>query len=151
MKKKFSKIQKLITVAVSVATVLVSSITVFAYEPLQSSNEETISNLTDGDFIEFITAEEANNEIFSTEDYFLYGDMIFISDEGETFILDNIVTPHAICNHTFINGTLNKHASNGSGGCTVYVYNAQRCTKCNYIKTLDLIQTNIYTVCPHNS
>lgn len=152
MKKRFGKVQKLIAVAISVVTVVASAMTVLAYEPLQSSSEIAVSDLTDGDFMEFIPEEEFNYDISSTEDYFVFGNNVFISDSGDTFIVsDDALTPKAICNHTFINGTYNKHASNGSGGCTVYIYNAQICTKCNYLKVGDLINIVTYINCPHTS
>lgn len=151
MKKRFGKIQKLVTVVISAVTVVASAMTVLAYEPLQSSNEAVISDLSDGDFMEFIPEETTTDSSFIQIDQeidFSDCDSIFISDNGEIFTLSSFDTK-AICNHTFINGTLYKHASNGSGGCTVYVYTAQLCSKCNYIKAQTLINTITYTNCPH--
>lgn len=48
-----------------------------------------------------------------------------------------------------INGYLNNHSSNGSGGCTVYVYKCQRCEKCGYLANATLYSTNTYVKCPH--
>lgn len=147
MKKRMNNIQKLVTVVVSAVSLILSSATVFAYEPLQSSNGEAILELEDGDFMEFVPADEANNEISFSE---LHSDDCFISDAGEIIVVtDNNLCDYAICNHTYMSGTYNKHMSNGNGGCTVKVYNAKICTKCNYLVVGDLIQTNIYTVCPH--
>lgn len=143
--KKIGKIQKIITIAVSVVTVLISSLTVFAYDPMQSSNEIAVSDLEDGDFMGFSFEEDAN----VLEDVDFDGhDEIFITDSGERIIIEP-GSIHAICNHTYKSGTYYKHISDGKGGCTVKLYNAQICTKCNYIKVGALKSTHVYVTCPH--
>lgn len=146
MKKRFGKIQKLVTVVVSAVAVVASAMTVLAYEPLQSSNEEAITNLSDGDYIEFEFDEDVN----TAEDYYIEGyDELFITESGD-YIIPNMDS-RAICNHVFGSGKYYKHINNGDGGCTYKTYNAQICRKCNYVVVGDLISTTIYTVCPHNS
>lgn len=149
-KQKFSKIQKLVTAMITAVTVIASSITVFAYEPMQSSSEEAITILGDGDYMEFVFDEDDENNNFLDSIYFDGHDEIFVLDSGEYIILDNYDVTYAICNHVFKSGTYYKHVSDGNGGCTVYAYYAQICTKCNYIKVGTLKSTTIFPVCTHS-
>lgn len=149
MKKRFSKIQKLVTVVVSVVTVMASALTVFAYEPMQSSNEEAITLLGNGDFMEYVSNDDEDLNIIFEDPDFAGHDEIFISDCGEHIILDDFTISYAICNHVYDTGKYYKHVSNGNGGCTVYVYNARICTKCNYLYVEDLINTITFAVCTH--
>lgn len=154
MKKRFGKIQKLVTVVVSAVAVVASAMTVLAYEPLQSSNEEAIIYLTDDSCMDFVPLGE-DTESFETDDInidFSESDNVFVYDSGLTIpIIESNSGAYAICNHTFIDGTLYKHVPNGSGGCTMYVYTAQICSKCNYLKAQKLTSTHTYVTCPHNS
>lgn len=150
MKKRFSKIQKLVTVVVSVVTVMASALTVFAYEPMQSSNEEAITILEEGDFMEFIPEGECL-DYRPININFDDSNSIFISDSGECIIIDDSFSIYAICNHVYQNGTYYKHVSDGKGGCTVYEYSAQICTKCNYLKVGSLTGTFTYVTCPHDN
>lgn len=149
MKKRFGKIQKLVTVVISVVTVVASAMTVLAYEPLQSSSEDVIAELEDGDFVYFGLDDSFCLEEVVVEDIDFSGhEDIFITDDGEYIIINND-SSYAICNHTFGSGKLAKHLNNGNGGCTVKLYNAQICTKCNYVVLGDLINVVTYAVCPH--
>ena len=150
MKKRFNKIQKLVTVVVSVVTVMASALTVFAYEPLQSSTEEALVELSDGDDMAFAFDEY---DIYDNNDdvnFFGYDD-VFITNSGEYIIVNNYDHSYAICNHTFTSGKYYKHIHNSTGGCTVKIYSAQICTKCNYIVVGDLISTHTYVTCPHDN
>lgn len=151
MKKKNSKFSRLTTVVVSAIAIVASSLTVLAYEPLQSTTGEAVIGTSEGDFIEFMPNEE--DEIFYKPDIYIDfngHESVFVSNtDVYTYSDFSDVSPRAICNHKFETGKLFKHISNGKGGCTVYEYTAERCTKCNYIKTKELIGTHIYTTCTH--
>ena len=147
MKKRFSKLQKMMTVVVSAVALAVSAVTVFAYEPLQSSTEDVITGLSDGDSMGFSFEDNAG----MIDDIDMKGhDGLFVTEDGESIVPDNN-SSYAICNHSFKSGTYYKHINDGNGGCTVKLYNAEICTKCNYIKLGSLKSTHIYTVCPHNN
>jgi beta-lactamase regulating signal transducer with metallopeptidase domain len=149
MKKKFSKIQKLITVIVSIVTVLACAVTVFAYEPFVSTTDNAIIELSDGDFVDFGFIESFDS---ITDEINFHGhEEIFITDDGEYIIIDNDHSSYAICNHTFADGRYSKHISNSTGGCTVKIYDAQICTKCKYVVVGDLISTTTYVTCTHTS
>lgn len=150
MKKRFGKIQKLVTVVISVVTVVASAMTVLAYEPLQSSTEEAVYELSDGDNMAFVFGDD--NTIYDNIDDIDFDgyDEIFITDSGERILADSFSKSYAICNHIFTSGKYYKHIHNSTGGCTVKIYNAQICTKCNYLVVGTLISTTTYTVCPHD-
>lgn len=150
MKKRMNNIQKLVTVVVSAVSVILSSATVFAYEPLQSSTEDVVAELEDGDFLDFCYDEDyVENDIIDEINFYGHED-VFITNDGETIIIENRNSnEYAICNHTFASGKVSKHISDGNGGCTVKLYNAQRCTKCYYIVLGSLIKTTTYVTCPH--
>lgn len=150
MKKRFGKMQKLVTVVISVVTVVASAMTVLAYEPLQSSTEEAVYELSDGDNMAFVFGDD--NTIYDNIDDIDFDgyDEIFITDSGERILADSFSKSYAICNHIFTSGKYYKHIHNSTGGCTVKIYNAQICTKCNYLVVGTLISTTTYTVCPHD-
>lgn len=151
MKKRFNKIQKLVTVVVSVVTVMASALTVFAYEPMQSSTEDVVTELSDGDDMGFAFGEDSIlYDNIDAVDFSGYDD-IFITESGEHIILNNNGNSYAICNHTFTSGRYYKHIHNSTGGCTVKIYSAQICTKCNYLVGGDLISTHTYVTCPHDN
>lgn len=148
MKKKNSKFSKLTTVIISLAAIVMSSLTVFGYEPLQSTTEEAVTGTSEGDFIEFMM-DNKNSYTPSKEISFGDYECVFVTDDGKVVYV-GLDSPQAICNHKFETGYLYKHISNGKGGCTVYEYTAERCTKCNYIKTKELINTITFAKCTHS-
>ncbi len=81
---------------------------------------------------------------------FSVSDTVVVYEDGTRFpIIMEKELEYALCNHVMKNCYYQVHRSNSTGGCTVHVYNAQRCTKCGYIKTGSLYATTTYTVCPH--
>lgn len=143
MKRK-SLMKKGIAIATAVFTVFASSSTILAYEPFVSVDDNTVEVSNFCDFGSF------TNDIHIEECDFSAADDVFVYKDGRQIILDNEeVDGYALCNHKMTDGYYQVHRSNSTGGCTVNVYNAQRCTKCGYIKTGSLYVTNIYPVCPH--
>ena len=148
-RKNAGLLQKVLMVALAIVTVIASACTVFAYEPMQSSDEsigDVVSEFDDGDFYsyDFATIGLSDNQFdFSTSDE------IFIDSDGnQTTIMDSS-TGRALCIHSMVNGYFSKHSSNGSGGCTVTVYTCQRCNKCGYLANAKYYATYTYTKCPH--
>ena len=132
--KRKGMLQRGIMVAVSALTVVASAGTVMAYEPIQSSDVSVSDSISDYDldFTDF--GFEADNNIVDNIDTsiidFSETNDVFISEDGTQIPIKDLSAPRAICTHSMINGYLNNHSSNGSGGCTVYVYKCQRCEKC---------------------
>ena len=152
--KKKGLLQRGIMVAVSALTIVAGAGTVLAYEPMQSSDisvSDSISNY-DLDFTDFkFEADNSNADNIDTSSIdFSQCNDIFIGNDGvQISITEDTFVSRAICTHSMVNGYLNNHSSNGSGGCTVYVYKCQRCEKCGYLANAKLYSTNTYVKCPH--
>lgn len=137
------KASKLTTTAVVLASMLLGSSTVLAYSPMQTSNFEENINVDEG-------AISFNSSNTFAED-FSESDLIFESLNHEiTPIYDSDISTRAIiCTHDFEIGYASQHIANSNGGCTVKVYNAKKCRKCNHLVITDLISTTKYVKCPH--
>ena len=137
------KTSKIGVAAAILGSMILSSSTVLAYSPMQTSafDDETIS-------ID-CTMEFNNTEPIS--DLFKESDLYFeSSDHTLTPIFNYDANPRAIiCIHDFKVGYASQHIPNNTGGCTVKVYNSKKCKKCNHLVITDLIGTTKYPKCPH--
>ena len=144
MMKKKGLMKKGVAVVVALVTMLASASTIFAYEPFVWTDEMT-ANVSDfSDFGMYADDIEVSEGDFSVSD------LVFVYEDG-TQVIDNGENPenYILCNHVMKDGYYQVHRSNSTGGCTVNIYNAQRCIRCGYIKTGSLHSTHTYTVCPH--
>lgn len=142
-KTKMGLVRRGIAIVASVVTVFASTSTIFAYEPFKSADENISEFLNEEDTILFSGQDYVDNYDFSKSD------RIFVYEDGKQVAITDKASTYALCIHDMTSGYFSVHRANGSGGCTVYVYNAQQCTKCGYIKTGSLRSTHTYTVCPH--
>lgn len=143
MMKKKELMKKGVAVVVALVTMVASASTIFAYEPFASGDKSTIEASELGEFGSFLKAKSVGDCDFSISDtVFVYDDrtQVPVRENGEQY---------AICNHVMEKGYYHVHSSNKTGGCTVYVYNAQQCIRCGYIKTGSLDNVITYMVCPH--
>ncbi len=140
---KNTKTSKIGVAAAILGSMILSSSTVLAYSPMQTSafDDKTIS-------ID-CTMEFNNTEPIS--DLFKESDLYFeSSDHTLTPIFNYDANPRAIiCIHDFEVGYVNQHIKNNNGGCTVNVYNGKICQKCGHLVVNDLIGTTKYPKCPH--
>lgn len=144
-------LKKLFIPITVLALFLSAAVTVLGYSPA-AAMEDYVS--------------EPNAFSFENEDYFfvpdeLVSDLIAdidFSDDSQVFIDENDncfpvgdseTSLQASCVHIYVSGTINTHTLNASGGCTVKIYNAKRCTKCGYTIKVSLIGQNSYIKCPH--
>ena len=143
MKRK-SLMKKGIAIATAVITVFASASTILAYEPFvwTSANTSEVSGFSDyGEILEENGCDSCD---------FSISDTVVVYDDGRQIpIMNKDDSLYVLCNHVMKDCYYHVHRSNSTGGCTVHVYNAQRCTKCGYIKTGSLYATYTYTVCPH--
>lgn len=143
MKRK-SLMKKGIAIITAAITVFASASTILAYEPFMSADDKTMEVSTFSDFGEVL--EENSYDIYD----FSVSDTVVVYEDGTRFpIIMEKELEYALCNHVMKNCYYQVHRSNSTGGCTVHVYNAQRCTKCGYIKTGSLHNVITYMVCPH--
>ena len=144
MMKKKGLMKKGVAVVVALVTMLASASTIFAYEPFVWTDEMT-ANVSDfSDFGMYADDIEVSEGDFSVSD------LVFVYEDG-TQVIDNGENPenYILCNHVMKDGYYQVHRSNSTGGCTVNIYNAQRCIRCGYIKSGSLHNVVTYMVCPH--
>lgn len=145
--KRVRKKNIFVSGAIAVVIGLSVSMSAFAlYNPsqmIERNGNDYGSNTT----FEFVNAESyyGMNEEFLPYDYF------FTSEDGEIVPLSKDIPERVICAHTKTEtGTYTEHAKNNStGSCTVTVYNAVKCSKCNKILEETQVQKITYQVCPH--
>lgn len=136
------KTSKIGVAAAILGSMILSSSTVLAYSPMQTSTmgNEVVS--TDGS-MQFKSSNAS--ELFKESDTYFES-----LDHVLTPIYDFDVSTRAIiCTHNFKVGYVEQHIKNNSGGCTVYVYNGKICQKCGHLVVNDLIGTTKYPKCPH--
>ena len=145
--KRNRKTSKLGVTAAILASMLLSSSTVLAYTPMQTVRTHYDNYSSDGsaDLASLSFDETSNTTSAGSYTY-------FIDEDNNTILLDDSNTNSGralICIHNFKTGYANAHYLKDNGGCTVKVYNAKICTKCNHIELYELIGTTNYPKCPH--
>ena len=141
--RKNKTASKIGTVAAVMASVILSGTTVLAYAPMQTTTNHYDNMTTEGTF--------GFNSV-ATEQTFNGYDTYFENENHDITILNAEVTNSTraiLCSHNFESGYLNQHIKNSSGGCTVKVYRANHCTKCNHYDIYELLGTTNYPKCPH--
>lgn len=159
MMKKWNKIAAGIVAA---ELIFVNSLTVFAYPDVTYQEyekyltQDEIDDVMDGDDWVFISdtldeAELGEYALYRGEYINIKYDRQFTDDEGNMYPIqnENTVDVYTSCTHTYVSGTMSKHTKDATGGCTVTIYSAKRCTKCGYILTGDFISETTYAVCVH--
>ena len=146
-RKNVGLLQKMLIVALSIVTVIASACTVFAYEPMQSS-DESISDVAFSDEIEYFSYDFELYDLIDELD-FSSSDTVFFTTDGLQIAVNESADSRALCIHSMVNGYLSTHSSNGSGGCTVKIYTCQRCNKCGYLANAKYYKTVSYAKCPH--
>lgn len=126
-----------------------SSFTVLAYDHIEV--EECTANLP----LEGAESAEGYFTLDDEEDPFLaYIPKIvyveqFVDEAGNVFDLSGEPQTYADCTHQYTSGKTTSHIINQSGGCTLTIYKAQRCTKCGNIVQGEIISTVNSPVCYH--
>ena len=144
---------KMAAAAAAIIILLVSPLSVLAYEPLiisEGFTEETLINADMAYFISEEAAEEYAADNLENTLQFENSNEIFVDSYGNICDVSHPQNPapNAVYSHSMASGQYYSHSPNGSG-CTVTIYNADKCTKCSYIKIHDMISHTIYVKCPH--
>ena len=158
MKKR--KCSRLAATALVAILAFANSITVFAYRdfyheymPEEAASEE-IEEVLEKDISVFAPVE-AEEEVVEESDLLVIEEIIydsqFTDEAGNVYPVyeDDLISPQRSCDHDLVAGTLQTHNKNSDGGCTVRVYNAQRCVYCGSVFRGDLVNTVTFAVCPH--
>ncbi len=149
--KRYDKKSKIRTIifmmSAAICVFSAASFSVLAYEkPAEVSATDT----------ELHGAKDISFALDDVEDIYLGidacefagSDKIFVDEDGNIYPINDETMPRWGCSHDWQSGTASEHYKNGAG-CTVKVYKAQRCSKCESITLGELISTTTYTTCPH--
>ena len=144
--KRKGLLQRGIMVAVSALTIVAGAGTVLAYEAMPSTDINVKEDIDDSalDFVSFNSGENSMYEVDFSE-----SDSVFVTLDGIQIPVYSY-SEHALCTHSMVDGYLNTHAKNASGGCTVKVYTCQRCKKCGYLANSVYSHTITFTKCTHS-
>ena len=145
---KKGMVRKGIAAVVMAVTVITSGSTILAYEPFASAKEGTMEDVSLDDFGSFSINDTTPKEDTSGYDFSI-SDEIFVYEDGTQVPITNDDSSYALCNHTMVTGYYTTHRSNSSGGCTVTIYNAKKCSKCGYLELDGVHNVITYAVCPH--
>lgn len=145
---KESLFRKVIGAGVMGITVFTSSLTVFAYSPKMIMYSNSIA--TDMYFSE-------EDIMWGNTDVSLpvseCGSWVFFNDEGEVIEvageLNHDLEVHSSCAHKYVAGKTTKHIKNSDNSCQVEYYEAEKCSKCGYIKLGELMYVITFLTCSH--
>lgn len=157
-KKKYNKWVGIVSLC---GMILLNSLTVFAYPrvdearlDLASGEQEDLKELMLNLEGEEWFIPEGSEDVFVIDIEEVRYDMQFVDEEGNIYEvtesdINGEVTICATCNHEYVSGRIQNHKLNSGGGCTIYLYEAQRCTKCGNVLKGELINQTTYVTCPH--
>ena len=145
---KESLFRKVIGAGVMGITVFTSSLTVFAYSPKMIMYSNSIA--TDMYFSEEdIMGGNTDVSLPVSE----CGGWVFFNDEGEVIEvageLNHDLEVHSSCAHKYVAGKTTKHIKNSDNSCQVEYYEAEKCSKCGYIKLGELMYVITFLTCSH--
>ena len=156
--RKLKAGMRVLAVCFTVLTGLAGSIPVLAYEKpvivLDQSGESVRHGMPREElFVEegfkgsedemrrlFVDTEEVDIKELPAESYF--------QDLQGNIYIDERRQEQRACSHTYVNGTKQEHKKSGES-CTVYVYNARKCSKCGNVIKDSLAYELKYPKCPH--
>ena len=144
MMKRKGFMKKGIAIAATVLTVFGSASTILAYEPFMSTDDNVVT-VSDGSNFGIVSEGVGVDNC----DFNISDTVVVYEDGTQIPATDGDASQYALCNHVMKSCYYHVHKPNSSGGCTVYVYNAQQCTKCGYLTLGSLYSTTTYPVCPH--
>ncbi len=150
--RKRRKLSATVSTILLALVVWINSFTVLAYEDVKVARGEVFmdGSCVESDFLFIEDGQEAPAGISFINEYQFYFDAQFIDEEGNVYdVTEENVNTYAACSHTYVNGQYQQHTKNNSGGCTVYVYSAKRCSKCGNVIDKVLINTFTYGICTH--
>jgi len=132
-------------VILSVAIVLCSSSTAFAYKPTNILDNDILAKpLNPGEEVSFIQDTSLPDDFVWEVVY----DSQFTDSSGHVYNVET-TTAQTACSHNYTIGDLQIHIKDNSSGCAVEIYSAKRCAKCGHVKKGALKNKLTYLKCPH--
>ena len=148
VKRHMSKIRAAAVSLLLMAAFTVSMFPVLAYAKIPVIIFETDANYED--FAGGALTDMGFSEGIPADNRFLQGDSFFTDKNGNVYY--EAVRSQTACTsfaHDFAEGTYTTHERLEDGGCTVSVYEAERCARCGTPKNGGLISTTQYVACIH--
>lgn len=141
-----------LSIILTMGMVLFSSIPTLAYQNpeviLFEQQQPSKDSLPLGSNDEVFFEKSSINDTSLTY-HIIFGEQ-FIDVNGQVYeISPSENTAKRKCQHTYVDGTYNKHTKNKDGSCLTKSYVAQRCSKCGAFILGSLINENKYMKCPH--
>lgn len=159
---KIKRWNKIVAGSVMAVLVLANSLTVLAYSDVtydikeESVSQAEIEESMNADVRVFIPDEVGKEQLvdgvlYTMGDIDIRYEEQFVDEMGNIYQLQNEMSAstYSLCNHDYVTGTLSEHTKNSSGGCTVKVFSAKRCSKCGVTSVGSKINEITYAVCPH--
>lgn len=144
---------RIVSFSLAVLLFVMSPIPVLAYSPMIKSEAKVVGSNLDFRGEICVIYDQEKNYGFSVEDLFMElgtGYDIFVSSEGTLRVLnESSQEERLICIHNWQTGRVQQHINNNDGSCTVNIYEAQTCSKCNVIMLGNLYTSMQYPKCPH--
>lgn len=151
-KRKPSKIVRILSVLCTCVMILMSSLTVLAYDagiednvPLEEAGDNSTVKIT-------YTSDKTYSSVPKTALNFSESSCYFVDENGNIIPLfeeTSNIEPHALCFHSYTSGTKEVHTLYSNGSCQIKYYKATICIKCGKCITGDLANTATWTKCPH--
>ena len=137
--KTVKKNKRILSVLVSLAVLAAGSVSVFAYEPATEVELLSVPNPNDTYFL------CENDECLK-----IYSEMDNTFEDKEGNVYETSPAQRALCFHKMVDTCIGDHTLHADGGCTTIYYDAQRCTKCGYVKGKEYSHETTYKKCPHD-
>lgn len=160
MKKKNKCFGGIVSAILVGVVVFMNSFTVLAYEDINFWNNEAQEGGVPQSFLDIdISFVPDGGDMFEIDfmqncglDVIVLYDSQFVDETGNIYPVQKMESgevTYAVCNHQYVTGTFQKHVRNSSGGCTITVYVAQRCTKCGFTVVGEEVSTATWKACNH--
>lgn len=141
--------KKILAVVSAVAICLCAMPTAFAYSDPLAMDVDSVDSFVDSNMGDFTF--EDDTPILTSQSSGLPYDSFFTDESGNVYDASSSKPEKGVCSHLYGNGTYSAHTPNGSGGCKVVEYYAQRCKLCGHIIVGEEKATHTYKVCPHDN
>ncbi len=139
LEMKTVKKKRILSVLASLAVVAAGSVSVFAYDP--ATEIELSSTPNSNSTYGFCDNSECLKIYSETDNTF---------EDKEGNVYETSPAERALCFHKMVDTCLGEHTLHADGGCTTVYYDAQRCTKCGYVKAKEYSHETTYKKCPHD-
>lgn len=150
-KEKQAPFKKTNIILLTIITCLLCTTTIWAYKPIKTTNWDPKSLLcTEDGYIEFLSMEDAKAMYEKMFVDFSISDIMIESENGTyTPLRSENSSMRAVCNHSYKSQRIQQLIPASNGGCTVEIYIANVCTKCNYVKSRTFENSHSYANCLH--